>query len=451
MSGSARTGTASIPTILCLAAAFVALGDQARAQTFDRIGKEGDEDTQRYIVARSRLAYTDNVRRVPTDQESDTLASLGFGIDYGYTVPRLDAVALGNLDYVEYLNNSFGSQLTGRFDGQAVWGKNTDFFQWRLEETFGQTRANALAAATPDNLQNVNLLSTGPAFNVGFGSNQLSVDALYTNQQYGGDSLDSDRYTGQVSLARLLSKVGFVSLNVRAERMRFRNSPTDIDYDTREYFVSYHGEAGRTSVTSDLGYTELERDIDHQVSGGALAHLELERRVSPSSSVFMSGRMQFSQAADVVRIGAASGSVNTGAETPLSTSDPFRDREVRLGWRYNQSRTGFTVSATRGSERYEQRGDLDRNVMRFDVQADRHVAPTVWLRLEGRYQKEQFQNVDADAKDLLLASEISMDVGRRLGVTLRYEYNDRAGSGGATTYHENFVSLNFNLLLAGHR
>jgi hypothetical protein len=90
-------------------------------------------------------------------------------------------------------------------------------------------------------------------------------------------------------------------------------------------------------------------------------------------------------------------------------------------------------------------------VSQLQVELGRHIAPTLWLRTEARYQKEEFVNVDADAKELTLSAELRKSVGRKLSVSLHYEYNDHSGSGGAAEYKENLIVLYFDLLAAGRR
>jgi len=446
---SARNGTASAISLILIASAA------SRGAIAQEIGglagpRANDNEAPAYVVLNSRLERSDNVRRVSDGEESDTLASLGLGINYGYAGPRLSAVALGDLSYVEYLDNTYSGRLAGNFDGQAIWGKNTDLLQWQLEDVFGQTRTDALASATPDNLQNVNVISTGPTINLRFGQTFVALDGRYADQSYESGDLDSRRLTGAASVGRSLSEKSSLSLNAQVERLKYDDSVGNADYDTRQYFVRYRSELGRNNISSDLGYTEVEID-GSKPSGGALARVDIDRRISASSSVFIGGRMQFSSSADALRMDRGSTGSRPDSEAPLAASDPFRQREVIGGWRTERSRTSLTLSASRSEERYEKSTQLDRDVTQLQVELGRHIAPTLWLRTEARYQKEEFVNVDAAAKELTLSAELRKSLGRKVSLSLRYEYNDHSGNGGAAEYKENLIMLYFDFLAAGRR
>jgi len=448
MTGSARIGTARVVSSVIFAAGLAASGGKAVAQTVGTGPVNGSDS--HYAEVRTRIAHTDNARRVTDDKEDDTLASVGFDVNYGYSGAHIDASAIGNVDYVEYLDDSYGGSLAGRFDGELVWGKKTDLLQWRLQESFGQARSNALASATPDNLQNVNVLSTGPTVNLRFGDNTVRFDGLYTDQSYESGNFDSDKLTGGLSVGRNVSEKGAVSLNAEIEKTRYDDA-TNVDYETREYFLSYDTQIGRTGLRADVGYTQIELDDADDSSGGALARLELRRQISASMSLFVSGRMQYSSSADVVRLDARTGQGLTTDQAPLSSADPFKDREIRAGWSYDRSRTSMSVAVTHGTERHEQQILLDRDHTGVEAQFQRHLAPTLWLSAEGQYQKEKFDLIAAESKDLLLSAQLSKDVGRRLTVSLRYEYTDRSGSGGVFSYTENLIAVYFSLLAFGGR
>ncbi|MEJ0038459.1 MAG: hypothetical protein WDO68_20660 [Gammaproteobacteria bacterium] len=442
MSGSARTGIHHVIASVVLIGTTL-VGGAAVAQTSE-LGtgiKPGDE-TPHLIELHGGLAYSDNVRRVSSGEEGDTLASVGLGIDYGFAGSRVTAAARGNLDYVEYLQNTYGGTLAGNIDAQLVWGQKSDVLQWMIEDTFGQTRSNALAGATPDNLQNVNVLSTGPSLNFRFDQTTFTLDGRYADQSYESGNFDSKRYTGAGHVERELSPVSNISLNAQLDKTRFDDDVTNTDYETRQYYLRYRSNLGRMGVIADAGYTDVELDNAGDKNGSPLVRLDLDRRISGSSSLFLGGSIQFLSSADAIRGDANRAVALAGDDSdPLSASDPFREREVHGGWRFDHSRTSFSITGTYATERYKQSTELDRDTWGARISATRHIAPTVWLRGEASWDKQSYDNLAASTRDTVFSAELTKDLGTKLSATLRYEHNDRAGTGAAIDYTENVIAL----------
>ena len=64
------------------------------------------------------VGTSDNIRRVPTDEESETLAIAGLQLDWRERTARTQTDVLGDLSYVDYLQNTFGSEVVGNATGR---------------------------------------------------------------------------------------------------------------------------------------------------------------------------------------------------------------------------------------------------------------------------------------------------------------------------------------------
>ena len=70
---------------------------------------------------------------------------------------------MGNFSYLDYLQNAYGNQLIGRFDGMAHFRDSfRERLTWVLQDDYGQAALDPFAPTTPTNLENVNYVSTGP-------------------------------------------------------------------------------------------------------------------------------------------------------------------------------------------------------------------------------------------------------------------------------------------------
>jgi len=116
------------------------------------------------------VGQTDNVARVSTDEQDETIASVGAQLRLDHESRRLRANVETRLEYRDYLDNTYDGEVVGNLLANGVFAFVEDRFTWTVTDTFGQTTQNQFAPSTPDNRANVNYLSTGPDFTLPLGS-----------------------------------------------------------------------------------------------------------------------------------------------------------------------------------------------------------------------------------------------------------------------------------------
>ena len=62
------------------------------------------------------MGHSDNITRVPEDEIDESFATAGFQLNANQQ-GRLSYSALGDLSYVDYLDDTFDSEVVGGFDG----------------------------------------------------------------------------------------------------------------------------------------------------------------------------------------------------------------------------------------------------------------------------------------------------------------------------------------------
>src|SRR5580698_8029786 len=150
---SRSLGTSSLPLTL---AATLALSSAASAETL-------------IYGADAGIAETSNVNLAPTNQISQTIAVVDLDFDVKQLTRLFDLDAKGNFSYLDYLQNAFGAQLVGRFDGTGKIAIVPERLTWVLQDDFGQSALDPFTPQTPNNLENVNYLSKGPDAALRFG------------------------------------------------------------------------------------------------------------------------------------------------------------------------------------------------------------------------------------------------------------------------------------------
>lgn len=390
-----------------------------------------------YIDLRSAVTHTDNVLRTPDNKQSDTVASVGLGLDFRREGSQLEVNALGDMDWVKYLDSSYDSRVLGSFDGDATWGKSSDRFQWVARETFGQLLSDPLATATPATLENVNHFSTGPRLNLQLGSAAyVSLNGLYTNTNYERSDLDSNSLLGGVAIGRALSSSSRASLNAVYQRTKYTNDVKNPDFHVWQYFAHYDLTGVRTDLSADVGYTQLER-LSRKDSGLFL-NTTLGRRVSQSLSVYLRASDEFSTSGESLR--AAPTGLSSGGDGPVASAEPFRERTYELGLRWERARTDASLSFARIRDRYEQQVDLNHSSTQINASIERRLRPTVALTLTGRRSVGDYDAL-GDYHETRLTGGLTKSFSH-LGLTLRYERYDRSGSGpGVVGFKENRIAL----------
>jgi len=426
-------------------------GQEADPSAAESVATAVSRTTESFIALRAGTEYSDNVRRVPSNGSSDTLARLGLAMDFERIGERLSLTGRANVDYLEYLDNTYDGTARGYLDAGADWGTQRNLLQWTLRDTFGQSLNNSTGTDTPDNLENVNFITTGPTLNLHFGLvTRLSLFGLYSKTMYENANLDSDRTTGGIELARELSKRSTVSIEASQDNNRFDDFGSARDFDTRRAYVRWAAEGFRTTLDVSAGYTELEQKNGGDKSSGPLYEVSIERRLASSSAIFLNAREEFSTASDLLRVQATTGSP-TGSVDPLTTADPFRNRTARLGWRFDRPRMHLQFAGAWGQERYEQTISLDRTIKALEASVDRRITSTVGINVSARYERQKFDNVAASYNQTTLLADITKDLGRRLGLSLTLGRYDRSGSDLFSDFTENRIGLELRYTLYGTR
>jgi hypothetical protein len=389
-----------------------------------------------YLDVYSGITYTDNVARTYGAGKSDEFAVVGTDLNIHRQTPKLQVDAIGDLDWVDFLGNTFPSRFFGNFDGTAQYGRATDWFNFSLRDTFGQLNTDPLAAANSADLENVNFLAAGPRFNIPLSYQMhLSLYGLYSKVSYQKtDQYDSNSYLGGAALTRQLSLASTAGLVAEYQTTDFSAAQYGT-YNTRKIFVRYAVNGRRTTIKLDVGYEQI-KDMG---SGGRGLFLDadLARRITPSMSVFIRGRDAYSATGDLLQAeaGAALTPSLVGQAGNIASATPFHERTYTAGWRFARTRTSLSLEVSRIRDAYEQRADLDNNTTAVIGSFEHRLTPTVSFNMNawweavtylslGRYNQRQ-------------ASVALMKRFGHLAVSVEYENFDQTSAGAAARYREN--------------
>lgn len=390
------------------------------------------------------VGASDNITRVAGDEVDETMATAGLDLRIRQEGTRLDTNVDGLLAFVDYLDDTFGSEVVGHVSADLQLGLIPERLIWVVQDDFGQTRGDPFAPVTADNRENINYFSTGPDLILRLGSAGFArVYGRYSNVRYEDRPLDNDRLLGGLSLGRQLSQTSNISLNAVHESLEYDDSLLNPDYDRQSAFIRMEGSGSRTSLVANLGYTNVDREGD--TASGLLASVELERNISAASTLRLTGGTEFTDAGSTfseLQPGLLGG-IDSGAVD--ASADVYERRYVTLAWMFQRNRTSFGLSLSHDDNSYERDVLLDRARSIASLTLERQVTRAMVLRLLGEFIREDFDNVAFKADDWRAGIGGSWNFSRSLALNLDLDHFDRSGSGAVTGYTENraFLTLSY--------
>lgn len=381
------------------------------------------------------VGTSDNIRRVPDGEESETILTTGLELAVLREEGRLHANMDIDLAYFDYQDNAYDGEVTGIANADLRYLFVPGRFEWVLIDSFGQSELDPFAASTPDNRENVNYFTTGPDFTARLGSaGSLTLFGRYSATEFQESDFDDERLLGGLSFGRELSSRSEVSVNATAERVEFDDQTAGSNYDRQSAFLRYDIEGARTTVGIEAGYTEIH-DND-TTSSSPLFELDISRNLSQRSTLTFNGGVRSSDASTALRGGIeAGGGAPTGPDQ-VSSTDPFETRYASLGWEYAALRTQFQLSAGYEANEYETDGSLDRTRNVFTASASRNITPRLTLRAQGSIRSSDFDATDQDDDETQIGLYLSWNASGRVFVEFEVEEFSRDSSNDLTEYDE---------------
>jgi hypothetical protein len=396
------------------------------------------------------VGESDNVTLAPADKTSQTIAATHVDFTVKEQSRLLDVNAAGDLSYLDYLQNAFSSQVIGRFDGEGTVAIVPGRLTWVVREDFGQAAIDPYTAVTPNNMENVNYLSTGPDLSMRLsGVSFINMSARYARAQYETSPFSSNRGSGSLAVGRDVSAGASVSLNADFERVMFENTAVNTDFDRTNGFGRYELHGARTDFEGDLGASRISQ-------GGAstnrpLAKVQLSRKLSAAAKLTLTAGRKLTDSSSsfsTLTTGAIGAGGMIGSAPAALTSNNYTSNYASVGWEYRRNRTTIAVVARWEKDTYSGQPQLDVNRPGADFNIHRQLTRAFSTQLLVRFSKTDYPNAAIASNtasstygDWLVGGALTWRHGRGLEIRLRYDHSSHAVSAGGSGYRENRVFL----------
>ena len=374
------------------------------------------------------VGASDNITRT-VNGESETMAQVGTQFTVVESSRRL-ALKLGaDLSYVDYLGGTYNGELLGDVNADALLRLIPDNFEWALQESFGQTRLNLFAVATPANRENINTVSTGPRIKVGLGSAiKLAINGNYARTDYQTSLLGTQRIGGDIGLEHALSGDALLAVRASHNQVDPLSSLAGNSYSTQSAYLNYALKGALTNVNLDLGGSRVQRTGATQ--NGPVARLSVDRKIGRSSTVsFGAGREFIDQGSLFGANGVSSldQAVTPISNTQLSTqainrsTSAFQHTSANLGWLIQGRRTSIRLSGVWSDDVYDGQSALDRRRWSTAAYLSRQFGARLSGTVNATYGNDSYTLSGAGLKETSYGANLSWRAGRTIFIEAAYE------------------------------
>jgi len=426
-----------------------------------------------HLAADGGVIWTNNVQRTASGS-SQTLLLLGLSGDTSHEGTRLDYRLASNLAVLKYLPGAYGTSPTGYLDGTAFLKVVPGFFTWIARETYTQLQINPYTPVTPDNLENVNYITTGPRFTMRPTlRTSVTLDALYSylitsssSPQY--VNIDNHRYGGNLKIDRAFSETASLYLKGDYGKVDFKNQADNNNYSIGSASAGYKLSNGRTALDISGGYSRLRvYDVLTIAEGpgggresrqteefdGPIWGLDLSRLITPSQRVALTASQQFTDAASAFRLGFDQ-AVPVTAPQRVASGEAFKQRAFGVNWRFQASRTSLVVGLSEFQDRYVLTTGNDINSKLANVLLTRQLSPLLSCDIGASYQRQQqvgsgpstggTATVGGESKIFSVLASLRWQVGQRLSLRFLYGHSSQNG-----VYTDNQIGVTASWVLIG--
>lgn len=427
-----------VPGAIAVFVAASALPREARAQAADELT----------IGLSAGATHSDNIHRTPDNEESETSIDAGLQLALDRQGGRLRSNVAADARFLTYLDDTYEDELVGGLDAEIVYWFAPERFSWVIEDNFGQSFIDPREVETPGNRQNTNYFSTGP--DLIFGSQertQVSLQARWSDASYEESETDNQRVSGTLSLMRRLGPRSSVSLNGTTERVEYDEEIFDSDYDQHSASVGFDARGARTTLRLEAGYTTTEDSVGDG-SDAPLFNVSITRELTARSSFTLDAGTGIADTAESFRRDRAIRGVTVGNEDAIVSRDPYESDYASLGWDLTGTRNTLQIAADWRRENHEREDALNRDSIGASFQLSRHMGSRLTATLDGRWEREDFDQSGVDFDEWSGGLGFEWAVSRHLSVDLHGEHakgsGDTLAGTGARDYAENRATVSLS-------
>jgi hypothetical protein len=400
-----------------------------------------------------RLLHSDNISLVEDDKISDTVLSPQLRFTLEHNGPSLQASVRGDVQYLDYLDNSYDNDTRGEFEGQLDWTLLPDRITLMAADTLSQQSVSTFSAFNPGNQQQINVFVAGPSFYARFGEvTRGQLDLRYTNS-YAEETagFNNDRYNLAVRLRRELNATDQLLINVESTKVEFDTFSDIYNYKRHDAYATYHSQLSRVELLVDAGYTRLQPNAPVDSVSSTLFRANVDWQVTASSLLGASFRHEFADATQdlVVAIGNPDDPGQPPVGNPdnpnlLVVPDTYKQKQLAMYYDFTGQRLRMRLAPYYQQLRYLRDSTFDSNSYGARLNGTYQLQEQTFLTFIASREARDFDNLGREDRDTTLGVGLERRFSRHWGGTLEYRHRKRNSSTDGQNYGENLAMLSFS-------
>jgi len=395
------------------------------------------------------VLHSDNIALTDINKLDETVVSPQLRFDIVQTGSTLNLNAHGELQYLDYRDNSFDDGFRGAFSGQGLWTMIPERLDWTFDDYLSRQPIDTLTSFSPGNEQQTNLFVTGPTLYVRMGqATRSQFDLRYSNSYAeDNDAFNSDRYNFAARVLRDLSTTQTIGVNVEATQIEYDIDALGADYKRYDGYLSYTSKFRSLDLSVDLGYSRLDfNDRPNSDDWLPLARANLSWNVSPRSTLDAAMSYEITDAAEnLAFIDAGDPTLDDlGNPTVPVTPEVFKQRRLELGYQFTGERLGFEVRPFYQRINYLSSLAQDEESHGGFAQLSYQVRPRMTLSLVAAQEDRKFSDPGRRDRDLTVNVALENRFTRNWSARFELQRRQRNSSETGQDYDENAAIVSFS-------
>jgi hypothetical protein len=371
------------------------------------------------------VGRSDNVLRTANNTESAYFGIAGLEVDLEQKTRSLTTLVKGDVQYVKYYTDSYGSELVGRLDGTMQLSIVPERIEWLIQDNFGVSEIDQFGGDALSNLQNVNYFTTGPRLSARVGQQvYLQLDGRYSMVDFENSALDSNRIEGEFAVGFDLSAASRLSLVATSEDIRFGDSVATEGNTRRSGQLRYSLKGARTVFGLGTGAIWSSQGTDHV--SAPLFRVDISRKVSSALKISLTASSTLTDGGNSFREQTLDSVGRSRTSPAITSAETFEQRFLRMGWTLERSRSLATGFASYTRDAYESSPLL--NVKRLELygSVSRRLSPVMTLKLSASAIRSDFLNDSFADWNSVYGAALNIRVSRswHLGAEFNYFVRD---------------------------
>ncbi|MEE9492581.1 MAG: hypothetical protein V3W04_04295 [Gammaproteobacteria bacterium] len=399
------------------------------------------------------LSYSDNATLAPRDEKDDWIFNAYLGAELAYKTSELTSKAVATVSRESYLDDTFDAETYANLETSAAWTIVEDRIVLEVQDIFSQKPVRSIDVQTPDNSQNVNAFSIGPAFTIPAGDRQqVTIQPVYQNYYFEKSNFGSQRYLLYSMLQHKLTPTRELSLHADIGKVDYYLEDPDTgispDFDVQKVYAGFTSEQRLSKYTIHFGGVNIDRKafLDQKGlygsfvwTGGFTESSDLIVKLASDLTDNGTGLLDIVTRLDE---GAVIGSASNIDSAEQIAADVMRNSQLRVLYRRHSSIliSDFWFSLHKLNYKVL---PLDRDVGELGARFDYKMNPRMTAQLHARFRKTNERNEGSDYNRYVYGTGLRYSLSRDYSLGFDLYRNEKSSNNKNSEYVENKAVIRF--------